>query len=699
MIKVTCLLLAVATLWSCGKEPAVDNSIPPDAQLGDVTAETEICPAGGLFHFGPVSVEIPAGAVANCVALTVEEWAAVPVGHLGTAFKITLAHGSLLEPVTLTIRMDEEKVVAPQTYGDLKLVFELDEKWQVLPESAADTGSQSVSGSVKSLGVFGIVPRVKIDVLFAVESGAGMCLLRRALGGAGADWLRSLAATFPNADIQAAAITDHMGQSGLAAFTTEPETGTSPACSERRQLPCFGDADCELAFGPGWVCQSFPFDDQYNLNGSVNSRCTYRCSGESSNCCAEFCGDQCGEDRYCPSATCSTVPSGCPYECLAVGQSESSYLCVAPPLTLGCLSPSPAIVRLSPVDTIDSLDTLQCIVQPEQSQSWLYVHESVFRVALSALEQNGSNGVEEASFLRSDALLLVLFFSNDEDTSVDPRFASPNYHCDEDEDCAGGLGTCQVDSYFSALKGEEVKLCHGIIKKDYFHSSPLLQEYMGEEHHQCAYDIDCEMCTTDEECPYGWRCSHGKRCKPHIYSLFTMASYQSPPGTPAFSLLPVESFRASLEALKAAPDQLLIGAVVGDGLVQEDDAASLISQACLEDEKLTRCVAYSDAKGVASADCLSSPSKAGCEPFYKAKLDCIRECYLASYGNGQSPSIARNTAICNGQYGVSRASLRYTRLVESMGPRGALSSFCHPGGVQHGLDRVTDIVTARALGK
>jgi hypothetical protein len=700
MNRVACLLLTVVTLWSCGKEPTKDNSIPPDAHLGDVRAETEICPAGGLFHFGPVSVEVPAAAVANCVALTVQEWPAAAKGHLGLAFKITLADGSLLKPVTLTIRMDEEKVVAPQTYGDLKLVSESAEKWQVLPESEADTGSQSVSGSVESLGVFAIVPRVKIDVLFAVESGAGMCHLRRALGADGADWLRSLAATLPNADIQAAAITDYMGNSDSASFTTEPASSTSPGCPEYRHMPCLVGADCEVALGPGWVCKSYSLDNLSNLNGSINSYCVYRCEGDSSKCCGEFCGDQCEKDPYCPSAICSTVPSGCPYECMTLGQSESSSLCMAPVLTAGCPSPSPAIVRLSAVDSIDSLDTLQCIVQAEPSLSWISVHESVFRVVLSALEHNGPDGVEEASFLRSDALLLVLFFSNDEDTSVDPRFASPNYYCQEDHDCASGLGTCEVDSYYSAFKGKETKLCHGIIKKDYFHSSPMLQEYMGEEHHQCAYDTDCEMCTTDEDCPYGWSCSFGKRCKPHIYSLSNLASYQSPPGTPAFSLLPVESFRASLEALKAAPDQLLIGAVVGDGLVQKDDAASLISLACLEDEKLTRCIAYSDAKGVASADCLASPSEAGCEPLYEAKLDCIRECYLASYGNGQSSSaVAKNTAICNGQYGVARASLRYARLVESLGPRGALTSFCHPEGVQYGLDKISDIVTARVLGE
>ena len=114
MNKVTCLLLAAMTAWSCGKSPTTDNSIPPDAQLGDVAAQTEICPVGGLFHFGPVSVEVPADAVANCVVLTVQEWSPVPEGNLGLAFKLMLVDGALLEPVTVTIRIDEKHVVPPQ---------------------------------------------------------------------------------------------------------------------------------------------------------------------------------------------------------------------------------------------------------------------------------------------------------------------------------------------------------------------------------------------------------------------------------------------------------------------------------------------------------------------------------------------------------------------------------------------------------
>lgn len=695
MKNVNLVLLALMVTASCGKSPTVDRSVLPDARLGDVQAEAKVCPEGGTFHFGQVTLTVPEGAVEKCTTVLVEEWGEVPKGSLGPAYHAFLDEGVLLEPVELTVRLGGELVPSPYRYADLEVARLEESKWQVLVDGAADVEAQSVSTLVESLGIFGLVPRVRIDILFASEDGIGMCDFRRVLAHAAPEWIRTVAAGIPHPDIQVAAVT-RSAWTGEAQFSSSPALVNPPACTQRRAYACQSNLDCQAAFGTGWECKAMPEDGLYNFNGSVNTSCVLRCDSDSA-CCAALCtGEECGQQMSCPSPLCTTDADGCPFECRNLPPESSG--CAAGPLTSTCSADVPPIIAFVGAEGIDSLATLPCNLQEEYSQSYVANLDAVFRATLRSLDPSGPNAAEASEFVRSDAFLLVVFLAYDDECSIASEFASPNYKCESDDDCLGEAGTCKVDTYFSNLHGSEVRLCHGLIKKDYSLMCGLLEEYQGLEHHGCAYDLNCADCAVDEDCPAGWYCKQGKKCRPQLYSISNIASYQTPPGTPIFSLLPVSSFRTQLEGLKDDPSHLLVGAIVGDGVVQADDAESLISQACLDDELLVRCDDYQGVKAEASAECLAAPSAAGCETLYLAKLECIRECFLASFGDPDNSSYAKNSYVCNGPYGRAAAGSRYARLVESMGGRGSLTSYCHPEGIPRGLERIGEMVLTRVLG-
>ncbi len=640
-------------------------------------------------------------AVAACTALVIEDWSDTPPGNVGPAYHIFLADGSLLNPAQLTVSYAGDDLAPPYRYEDLKLSQIQEGQWQVLSDSDASVADESVSGIVSQSGVFGTVPRVKLDVLFAMQSCTGMCDFHRVLAHYAPDWIRSLGNQIPLFDVQVAVVTRAAWNETTGFAAAGGATSSPPACQQSRYLSCSSHADCVAKLGTGWECQSFGSpDDNVNLNGSLNSRCIFRCL-DTAACCGEFCAtDACGNMPFCPSALCETEESGCPFECTSYGGTVGGISsCIAPPLTNGCLADTKTILAFSEVDNIDTLGTLRCNLQSGPSQSPLPMLGAVFASVIGTLDLTGHNKADATAFLRDDARLLVVFTADEDECSIAPEFASPSYQCESDQDCQNGLGQCRVDEYFSELTNHTVKLCSGIIKKDYYNACGLLEEYRGDEHHGCAYNLDCSDCTDDSDCPKGWYCKQDKKCRPELYSLSNIASYQSPPGSPIFSLLPVDTFKAQLEGLKPQPEHLLVGAIVGDGLVVADDAASYISQACLEHELLTDCQAYQEAKVDSSAACLADPAAMGCEDLHRAKLLCVRECYLASLGNPESPTIAKNTKMCIGPYGPASGGNRYVRLIESLGDRGSLTSYCDPEGIPLALARIEAMVLTAILGE
>ena len=527
----------------------------------------------------------------------------------------------------------------------------------------------------------------KVDILWVIQPSAGMCQENVALSRAFDEFALKLQ-TQGLFDIRTAvATTDAIKRAGR--FANDPASDFPPACFESKVHPCLGDEDCTKEFGNGWECKGYPANQIYNKNRSINSGCTFRCNDDAE-CCGEFCfADECGADQSCLAGKCQSAPDeDCTFECKQPGRGVDGSGCLHPPDTADCPASLPTVL------TNDNLELFKCLIAVAPEQSYQANLTQGLRAAWQALNPDGANAEQAAGFLRTDALLLVIFVSHDDDCSIDTDYASPNYQCDDDDNCSGG--ECKTDVHFSKKTGKQIKLCHGLVKKDYFNVCSLLGEHKGTAHHNCAYDLDCRDCESDSDCDYGWYCKQDKKCRPEIYSLVNIASFQSPPGTPINSLSPVAEFHHDLKSLKPDPAMVLVAAIVGDGMPQPPgknpnaDEPSLISDDCLEDEKLKLCTEYAALAEDAGQECVKDPGESECMEFYNAKLECIRECYISSKGDPASPTVAKNSYVCESDMGKADYGSRYVRLTQMFGPNGIKANICAAGGMGAALDRIAD---------
>ncbi len=531
---------------------------------------------------------------------------------------------------------------------------------------------------------------IQLDFLWIIDNSASMCQEQYALSQSFEEFVKELQTYLKNIDIRLAVTTmDAVDKKmGSGVFTNTPAENFPPACFETRVYPCLGDEDCQKKFGSGWECNSYTASQMYNLNRSLNSTCSFRCKSDG-DCCGEFCYQEtCGSDQSCLLSECADAPNDvCSFECRTPGQGTSGSGCLRPPDTDDCPASIP------PVLSMNTLDLFKCNATVEPQQSYTANIEQGLKTAWMALDPDGKNAEQAKGFLRPDAYLIIVFVTDEDDCSIDADFASPNYDCETDDDCLKGAGKCKTDVYFSQKMGKKIKLCNGLIKKDYYNVCSLLGEYKGDAHHDCAYDLDCRDCQADEDCDYGWYCKQDKKCRPYIYS---------PPGTPINALTPVAEYYSRFRSLKSDPAKVLVAAIVGDGVPMgpgnkagEPEQNSLISTACLADEKLKYCQAYGEVEKDATEACREKPSSEGCEAFFEAKLDCIRECYIASKGDAKNPTVAKNTYVCESDFGKADFGSRYVRLADMFGPNGMVSNICSEDGIVPALKTIAELVIKR----
>jgi hypothetical protein len=356
--------------------------------------------------------------------------------------------------------------------------------------------------------------------------------------------------------------------------------------------------------------------------------------------------------------------------------------------------PPPACPETGPkVLTETTLDQLGCLLRMGQVYSYSDNMEQGLGSWWEALDPEGQNAEQSKAFLRSDAYLLVVILSDEDDCSISPDYRAPNSYCQEDADCSPG--TCDVDVAYSQFMGTEVKLCSGIIKKDYYNKCAYLGEYLGEEKQACAYDQACSMCTTDADCGAGWTCqgSTVKKCRPKCWSFPTVASYQAPPGTPLFALEPVSDVHASVLGLKQDPNMLLAGFVVADAILKPTDEETAITPECKAESCLEDCADYV-VQASASPGCAQDPDAADCEAYAKAKRECALQCFDWNMMDDAGPT-GEAPFFCEGFGGKSFPGTRYVRLAELMGPAAVVTNICQPENLVPALDPIRDLVLRR----
>ena len=540
----------------------------------------------------------------------------------------------------------------------------------------------------ESLGVPMEWPKlpVPVDLLFSIEDSSCFVGPRNELANRFVEFVDSL-----GGDAQVA-LRITVTSSEVAGFRSEPAQATPVGCREERTRECMADGDCEDELGDSrWRCSAFPGDQTTNSNGSINSSCYFECKVDA-DCFGEFCSaDEYVSDRACGWDLCAVgVQRNCASLC-----SQTASWCLEPPASTGCP------VSMGPILEGESLSMFSCLAVPAPVSGGI---DQSLRHLWDALNPSGPNAQMAGQFLRPEADLAVVFLAKEEDCSIDPGFASPNYTCTEDKDCPGwktGASNCKVDSYFSQLSGKQIKLCHGVIKKDYYNSCSLLGEYQGLEHHNCAYDEDCKDCLANADCQEWWACGDKGKCRPDIFGQAKFASFQNPPGRPIFALAPVAPFREKLLSLKKVPEKVFVAAIAGDGLTLPPDKdgaeiPSLISQVCLEHEKLVACQNYKEASINGEPKCVLDPTAVGCESYRTAKLACVRECYVASHGAFSSPIVGGDIYISyTDEFGKAYLSLRLIRFAELFGPAGAVYNLNAPGGIRAALLDIADRLNKR----
>jgi hypothetical protein len=528
---------------------------------------------------------------------------------------------------------------------------------------------------------------IKLDILWIIDNSASMCQEQWTLARSFSEFKTMLSTYLEQIDIRLAVVTTNVAQRGE--FRNEPAETFPPACVEQKIWPCLGDADCEKKYGEGWQCSSTAATDLYNLNGSVNSTCTFHC-GTEGECCQEFCfADECGDNSSCIKSKCKDMPSeDCTFTCRDPNGTTSNG-CQRAPDTKDCPSNVPKVL------TMQNIDLFKCIATVPPEQKYSANMEQGLKTAWWALNPNGPNQGQSAGFLRPDAYLVIVFVSDEDDCSIDEAFAAPNSKCEKDSDCTDvPFSKCKLDVRLSQINGKETKLCTGTVKKDYYNVCSLLGDYKGSSHHSCAYDMGCNDCSTDSDCDYGWYCKQGKKCRPKIFNFPNIASYQVPPGHPIFALAPVSDYYSKLRSLKSDPAKVLVAAITGDGLVKKDDKKSLISQDCLENKDLLFCQDYQEAKKADKAGCDDAPEKAECEAFREIKGNCVRDCYVASKGNAAG-KVSKNTYICESQYGKADFGSRYVELARMFGPNGLVSNICSEEGIAPALKTIAELIIKR----
>ena len=132
-----------------------------------------IGPAGGAVSVlaGSVTVGVPAGAVASAKNISIKPSDNPPPARRlmpGTAYEFGPNGAQFASPVTITIKYDPATLLADSPESGLQLYEAVNGAWQVVPGSAVDPSTKTVSGAVSHFTSFGILMQPIVDTVRVV---------------------------------------------------------------------------------------------------------------------------------------------------------------------------------------------------------------------------------------------------------------------------------------------------------------------------------------------------------------------------------------------------------------------------------------------------------------------------------------------------------------------------------------------------
>lgn len=299
----------------------------------------------------------------------------------------------------------------------------------------------------------------KVDFLLVMDNSPGSCQEQREIAKEFPAFAQKLLAA--GYDLRVA-VTSHqqLPDAGLqlviqpGRFNRSAAKTFPPNCIEKTVMPCLKDGDCTQPVPFTFPANHDPSSSLCPLSGTVTPTALppadWRCKTTShptyaanDNCTLNsYCWAHCTTDAHCQAL----FPDLAGVYCYSPGGDPTFAQagCMAPPATQDCPPPEqlPAVLDLAaPKDPQhpelgSQLDWFRCLSTFGASQTQESKFEGGLRAAWQALDPNGPNCPKDEAgrpkstcqhqqLLRPDALLVVLFWSDDEDCSVHPDEPMP----------------------------------------------------------------------------------------------------------------------------------------------------------------------------------------------------------------------------------------------------------------------------------
>lgn len=152
------LLSAVAITASCGGGGGGSSDSGGGGGGGGGGSATTIGPNGGTVTSsdGKASVNIPAGALSQETAITVDSIVSPGPGNIGTVYKFAPEGTSFNLPVIASIRYDDAALPQGVSEQNLKLRTFVNNQWQEVAGSTVDTALNIVSGNTTHFSDYAI---------------------------------------------------------------------------------------------------------------------------------------------------------------------------------------------------------------------------------------------------------------------------------------------------------------------------------------------------------------------------------------------------------------------------------------------------------------------------------------------------------------------------------------------------------------
>ena len=300
-------------------------------------------------------------------------------------------------------------------------------------------------------------PSVALDLLWVIDNSKSMCVEQLEVAARAQAVVERLEADGVWDYRMAVVTTDMLSSDWAGRFRHHPLSEFCFACAAVRFQTC--DPATDAGCGPGWQCNG-PQEEakRVNCNGSTNVRCKRDCASDAE-CDAQLVGAAQG-------AACDEDVAACRYKCLQPNADPSSAACIPRSPNADCPSADAIAETLGPgrYVTAKTSDLWRCI-SPVGAESHSNTNlEQGFNAALAALEPNGPNAAQATGFLRPDALLGVIFVTDDDDCSVADGVTMKKEvygtcQCLDDASAGGPLRTVDdVATRLKALKGEPEKV-------------------------------------------------------------------------------------------------------------------------------------------------------------------------------------------------------------------------------------------------